>query len=113
MQMRRRDRTSPMPQDTKEIIQFEHIDHEQAALRAKFEENLAKQKAAYKKRARLHGAIGGEAQQKRAESISKYHGRQNDYRPAFLISTSNSGKNDRHPAKDSEPKCFSWLNFFL
>ena len=35
-----------MQQDTKEIIQFEHIDHEQvdekqqAALRAKFKENL-------------------------------------------------------------------------
>ena len=52
-----------MPQDTKEIIQFKHIDHEQvaekqqAALRAKVEENLAKQKAAYKKRATLHGAL--------------------------------------------------------
>ena len=51
-QMRRRDITSPMPQDTKEIIQFMYIDHEQvaekqqAALRAKFEEYLAKQKAA-------------------------------------------------------------------
>ena len=44
-----------MPQDTKEIIQFKHIDHEQvaekpqAALRAKFKESLAKQKSAYKK----------------------------------------------------------------
>ena len=72
--MRRRDRTSPMPQDTKEIIQFEHIDHEQfaekqqAALRG-FKENLAKQKTAYKKRTTLHGASGGEEQQKRAESI--------------------------------------------
>ena len=52
-----------MPQDTKEIIQSKHIDHEhvaekqQAALRAKFEEYLAKQKAAYKKRATLHGAL--------------------------------------------------------
>ena len=52
-----------MPQDTKEIIQFKHIDHEQvaekqqAALRAKFEEYLSKQKAAYKKRATLHGAL--------------------------------------------------------
>ena len=44
-------RTSPMPQDIKETIQFKHIDHEQvdekqrAALRAKFKENLAKQNA--------------------------------------------------------------------
>ena len=64
-----------MPQDTKEIIQFKHVDHEQvaekqqAALRAKFEEHLAKQKAAYKKRATLHG---GEEQQKRLQSISEY-----------------------------------------
>ena len=77
-QMRRRDRTTPMPQDTKDIIQFEHIHHEQvaekqqAALRAKFEEYLSKQKAAYKKRTTLHGAIGGEEQQKRVQSISEY-----------------------------------------
>ena len=32
--------------------------------------------------------------------IDAYHGGQNDYRPAFFISTSNSGKNDRDPAKD-------------
>ena len=31
---------------------------------------------------------------------SAYHGGQNDYRPAFFISTSNSGKNNRDPAKD-------------
>ena len=36
------DRTSPMPQDTKEIIQFKHSDHEQVA---------EKQQAAHKKRA--------------------------------------------------------------
>ena len=35
-------------------------------------ENRPKQKAAYKKRATLHGAIGGEEQQKRAESILEY-----------------------------------------
>ena len=76
--MRRRDRTLPMQQDTNEIIQFKHIDHEevaekqQAALRAKFEEYLAKQKAAYKKRATLHGPFGGEEQQKRVQSISEY-----------------------------------------
>ena len=29
-----------------------------------------------------------------------YHGGQNDYRLAFLISTSNFGKNNRDPAKD-------------
>ena len=62
-----------MPQDTKEIIQFEHIHHEQvaekqqAALRAMFEEYLAN-----KKRATLHGATGGEEQQKRVQSISEY-----------------------------------------
>ena len=67
-----------MPQDTKEIIQFKHIDHgqvaekQQAALRAKFEEYLAKQKAAYKKPATLLGAIGGEEQQKRVQSILEY-----------------------------------------
>ena len=76
--MRRRDTTSPMPQDTKEIIQFEHIHHEQvaekqqAALRAMFEEYLANKKAVYKKRATLHGATGGEEQQKRVQSISEY-----------------------------------------
>ena len=63
-----------MPQDTTEIIQCKHIDHEQvaemqqAALRAKFEESLAKQKAAYKKRATLHSAFRGEEQQKRVQS---------------------------------------------
>ena len=52
-----------MSQDTKEIIQFKNFDHEQvaekqqAALRAKFEEYLAKKKATYKKRATLHGAL--------------------------------------------------------
>ena len=30
-----------------------------------------------------------------------YHGGQNDYRPAFFISTSKSGKNNQDPAKDS------------
>ena len=67
-----------MPQDTEEIIQFEHIDHEQvsekqqAALRAEFGGNLAKQKSVYKKRATLHGAIGGEEQQRRADSTLEY-----------------------------------------
>ena len=51
-----------MPQDTKEIIQFKHIDHEQVA---------EKQQAAYKKRATLHGAFGGEEQQKRVQSTLK------------------------------------------
>ena len=37
-----------MPQDTKEIIQFKHTDHEQVA---------EKHQAAYKKRATLHGAL--------------------------------------------------------
>ena len=65
-----------MPQDTKDIIQFEHIHHEQvaekqqAALRAKFEEYLAKQKAAYKKRATLHGALVRRA----AETCAEYLG---------------------------------------
>ena len=66
-----------MPQDTKEITQFEHIDHEQVAEKQQgamreFKENFANQKAAYKKRATLHGAIGGEEQQKRAQSILEY-----------------------------------------
>ena len=52
-----------MPQDYKEIIQFKHIDHEQVA---------EKQQAAYKKRETLHGAFGGEEQQKRVQSISEY-----------------------------------------
>ena len=75
MQTRRRGRTSQMPQNTKEIIQFEHIDHQQvaekqhAASRAKFKENLAKQDAASQKRAALRGAIAAEEQQKRAGSI--------------------------------------------
>ena len=30
----------------------------------------------------------------------EYHAGQNDYRPAFFISTSNSCKNDRDPVKD-------------
>ena len=61
-----------MPQDIKETIQFKHIDHEQvdekqqAALRAKFKENLAKQNAESKKRSTMHAA---EEQQNRAESI--------------------------------------------
>ena len=48
-----------MLQDTKEIIQFEHIDHEQvdekqlAVLRAKFKDNLAKQNAESKKRSTM------------------------------------------------------------
>ena len=41
-------------------------------MRAKNEEYLAKQKAAYKKRATLHGAIGGEEQHKRVQSISEF-----------------------------------------
>ena len=67
-----------MPQDTKEIIQFKHIDHEQvaekqqAALRAKFEEYLAKKKAAYKKRATMHETSAAEEQHNRAENISEY-----------------------------------------
>ena len=76
--MRGRDRISPLPQDTKEIIQFEHIDHEQVAekqtgsVRAKFEECLAQQKAAYKKRATLHGALVEKSSRKRVQSISEY-----------------------------------------
>ena len=53
-----------MPQDTKEIIQFKHIHHEQVA-----GQQQAKQKAAYKKRAILHGAIGGEEQQKVCDEL--------------------------------------------
>ena len=52
-----------MPQDIKETIQFKHIDHEQvdekqqAALRAKFKENLAKQNAESKKRSTMHERV--------------------------------------------------------
>ena len=48
-----------MPQDIRGIIQFKHIDHEQvdekqqAALRAKSKENLAKQNAESKKRSTM------------------------------------------------------------
>ena len=49
-----------MPQDKKETIQFKHVDHEQvdekqqATLRAKFKENLAKQNAESRKRSTMH-----------------------------------------------------------
>ena len=43
--------------------QLEHVDHEQVA---------EKEPAALRKRATLHGAIGGEEQQKRVQSISEY-----------------------------------------
>ena len=75
MQTRRRSRTSPTPQDTKEIIQSEHIDHEQvdekqqAVLRAKFRENLAKQNAESKKRSTMRETSAAEEQQNHAESI--------------------------------------------
>ena len=52
-----------MPQDIKETIQFKHIDHEQgdekqqAALRAKFKENLAKQNAESKERSTMHEIV--------------------------------------------------------
>ena len=76
--MRRRYRTSPVPQDTKEIIQFKHIDHEQvdekqqAALRAKFKENLAKQNAESKERSTMRVTSAAEEQQNRAESILEH-----------------------------------------
>ena len=68
-----------MPQDIKEIIQLKHIDHEQvdekqqAALRAKFKENLAKQNAESKKRSTMHETSAAEEQQNRAESILEWH----------------------------------------
>ena len=64
-----------MPQDIKETIQFKHIDHEQvdgkqqAALRAKFKENLAKQNAESKERSTMHETSAAEEQQNRAENI--------------------------------------------
>ena len=64
-----------MPQDTKEIVKFEHIDHEQvdekqqAVLRAKFKENLAKQNAESKKRSTMREMSAAEEQQNRVESI--------------------------------------------
>ena len=70
-----RSRTSPIAQDTKEIVKFEHIDHEQvdekqqAVLRAKFRENLAKQNAVSKKRSTMREMSAAEEQQNRVESI--------------------------------------------
>ena len=67
-----------MPQDTKEIIQFEHIDHEQvdekqqAVLRAKFKENLAKQNAESKKRSTMRETSAAEEPQNRVESILEH-----------------------------------------
>ena len=67
-----------MPQDTKEITQFKHIDHEQvdekqqAALRAKFKENLTKQNAESKKRSTMHETSAAEEQQNRVESILEH-----------------------------------------
>ena len=66
-----------MPQDIKDIIQFEHIDHEQVdekqqAARAKFKENLAKQNAESKKRSTMHETSAAEEQQNRAESILEH-----------------------------------------
>ena len=65
-----------MPQDIKVTIQSKHIDHEQvdekqqAALRAKFKENLAKQNAESKKRSTLHETSAVEEQQNRVERVS-------------------------------------------
>ena len=76
--MRRRYITSPVPQDTKEIIQYKHIDHEQvdekqqAALRAKFKENLAEPNAESKKRSTTRETSAAEEQQNRAESILEH-----------------------------------------
>ena len=67
-----------MPQDIKEIIQFKHIDLEQvdekqqAALRAKFKENFAKQNAESKKRSKMHETSAAEEQQNRVESILEH-----------------------------------------
>ena len=67
-----------MPQDIKETIQFKHIDHEQvdekqqAALRAKFKENLAKQNAESKERSTMHETSAAEEQQNRAENILEH-----------------------------------------
>ena len=67
-----------MPQDIKETIQFKHIDKEQvhekqqAALRAKFKENLAKQNAESKKRSTMHETSAAEEQQNRVESILEH-----------------------------------------
>ena len=67
-----------MPEDTKEIIHFKHNDHEQvddkrqAALRAKFKENLAKQNAESKKRSTVRETSAAEEQQHRAESILEH-----------------------------------------
>ena len=67
-----------MPQDIKETIQFKRIDHEQvdekqqAALRVKFKEVLAKQNAESKKRSTMHETSAAEVQQNRAENILEH-----------------------------------------
>ena len=77
-----------MPQDIKETIQFKHIDHEQvdekqqAALRVKFEENLAKQNAESKTRSTMHETSTAEEQQNRAKSILEH---QTEYEIEFHI----------------------------
>ena len=67
-----------MPQEIKETILFKHIDHEQvdekqqAALRAKFKENLAKQNAESKERSKMYETSAAEEQQNRAENILEH-----------------------------------------
>ena len=67
-----------MPQDIKETIWFKRIHHEQvnekqqAALRVKFKENLAKQNAESKKRSTMYETSAAEEQQNRAKSILEH-----------------------------------------
>ena len=52
----------------------------------------------------FHASVGKNA-------FEIYHAGQNDYRPAFFISTSNSCKNDRDPAKDPRIRENAKMNF--
>ena len=90
----------------KEIIQFKHIDHEQvdekqqAALRAQFKENFAKQNAESKKRSTMHETSAAEEQQNRAGSILEH---QTEFEVEFHIEDEKGGeiKNQVQTVKNS------------
>ena len=72
--MRRRDRTSPTPQDTKEIIQFKHIYHEQVAEQRESQVRRVSCEAegSVQEASNIAWCFGGEEQQKRVQSISEH-----------------------------------------
>ena len=92
-----------MPEDIKETIQFKHIHHEQvdekqeAALRAKFKENLEKQNAESKKRSTMHETSAAEEQQNRAENILE---QQTELRLSFTLKR--KGCRDQEPGSNGE-----------